>query len=196
MSENGTGYNEADSVKVKLLQGVVYSDDVAAWECLLRQEEEVCTFFAQLAISVEIDQGEGYAWLKQVEVGEEVPPNFPPRLFRRIPLSYDVTLLCVLLRERLLGFEKEQPDARKLVLTQDDLFALLESFFDTSGDEVRRKRDLQSVINRVVELGFLRQTEGGVNAMYEVRRILRAKIPVEVLEEIKEELKTHAERLA
>jgi len=95
-----------------------------------------------------------------------------------------------------VGLREEQPDARKLVLTQDDLFALLESFFDTSGDEVRRKRDLQSVINRVVELGFLRQTEGGVNAMYEVRRILRAKIPVEVLEEIKEELKTHAERLA
>jgi hypothetical protein len=196
MSDSGILYSEADAVKVKLLQGVIYSDDVAAWECLLRCKTELRSFFAQLAIGLEIDEAEGYAWLKQHEPGDDPPANFPPRLFRRVALSYDVTLLCVLLRERLLGFEKDQPDARTLVLNQEEIYGMLGAFLDTSGDEVRRKRELQSSINRVVELGFLRQVEGGSNPQYEVRRILRARIPVEVLAEIKEELKAHAERLA
>ena len=196
MNENGKTYSEADALKVKLLQGVVYSDEVAVWECLLRCETELRAFFGQLAIGVEIDKAEGYAWLTQHEPSDEAPPNFPPRLFRRVPLSYDVTMLCVLLRERRLSFEKDQPDARKLVMNTDELCAMLGAFLETSGDEVRKKRELQAVINRVVELGFLRQIETGANALYEVRRILRAKIPVEALAQIKEELKHHAERLA
>jgi hypothetical protein len=196
MSDLASGHHESDAVKVKLLQGVLYTDDLTAWECLLRHEESIRAFFLQLALDVEIDRGEGYAYLRQREPGTDVVPNFPPRLFRRIPLSYDVTLLCVLLRERLLGFEKEQPDARKLVLGQDDLFALLEGFSESRGDEVRRKRDFAAIVNRVVELGLLRQTESGANPAYEVRRILRAKIPVETLEQIKEELKARADRLA
>jgi hypothetical protein len=83
-----------------------------------------------------------------------------------------------------------------LVLGQDDLFALLENFFQSGGDEVRRKRDFAAIVNRAVEIGVLRQTESGTNPAYEVRRILRAKLPVETLDQIKEELKAYAERLA
>lgn len=189
-------YEEADAVKVKLLQGVLYADDIAAWECLLRNEDVIRDFFAPLAQEVEIDRGEGYAWLRQLDAGDDAPPHFPPRLFRRTPLSFDVTLLCVLLRERLLSFERAQADVTKLVLSRDDIFAMLESYLQMSGDEVRRQRDFGAIINRVVELGFLRAIEGGAAPQYEVRRILRAKIPIEVLEEVKEELKAHADRLA
>src|SRR5260221_514350 len=138
-------YHEADAVKVKLLHGVLYADDIAAWECLLRNEDPIRAFFAPLAQEVEIDRGEGYAWLRQVEAGDDAPPHFPPRLFRRTPLSFDVTLLCVLLRERLLSFERAQADMTKLVLSRDDLLAMLETFFDTSGDELRRRRDFRAV---------------------------------------------------
>ena len=196
MSEHEAAYGEADAIKVKLLQGVIYSDEVATWECLLRYEDPVRAFFAPLACEVEIDRAEGFAFLKQREPADEPPPNFPPRLFRRIPLSYEVTLLCVLLRERLLGFEKEQPDARKLMLAQEELFAMLDTFLEASGDEVRRKREHQAVIARVVELGFLRRLDAAAPPVYEVRRILRARVSVEVLAQIKEELKNHAERLA
>ena len=196
MSDEETFYTEADAVKVKLLQGIVYSDEVATWECLLRYEDELKAYFARIANDVEIDRAEGYAWLKQREPGEQPPANFPPRLFRRFTLSYEVTMLCVLLRERLASFEKDQPDARRLVLNQDDFFAMLAVFLDLSEDEVRRKRKLQSLINQVAELGFLKQIESGSSPAYEVRRILRAKISLEVLTRIKEELKNHAERLA
>src|SRR5205085_6472499 len=114
-------YDETDAVKVKLLQGVLYADDIAAWECLLRSEDVIRIFFAALAQEVEIDRGEGYAWLRQLDAGEDAPQHFPPRLFRRIPLSFDVTLLCVLLRERLLSFERVQADVTKLVLSRDDI---------------------------------------------------------------------------
>ena len=189
-------YHEADSVKVKLLQGVLYSDDVATWECLLRCEDEVATYFARIACDVEIDRAEGYAWLRQREPGEEPPDHFPPRLFRRVPISHEVTMLCVLLRERLFSFEKEQPDARKLVLSLEDFTSMLAVFLDLSEDEVRRQRRVQATVNQVVDLGFLKQVESGTNPRYEVRRILRAKISVEILEQIKEELKDHAQRLA
>jgi hypothetical protein len=76
-------YHEADAVKVKLLQGILYADDISAWECLLRNEEPVCAFFAPLALQVEIDRAEGYAWLRQLEAGDDAPANFPPLVVGR-----------------------------------------------------------------------------------------------------------------
>jgi hypothetical protein len=85
---------------VRLLQGVLYAEDIAAWDALLASEVELTNYFARIGLVVVIDRSEGLAYLKQV-ADEERTGGYErlPRLFRRTPLGYDATLLCVLLRD-------------------------------------------------------------------------------------------------
>ncbi len=65
-----------------------------------------------LGLELHIDEAEGYAFLRSVAEFEESPSPLP-RLVARRPLTFQMSLLLVLLRKKLLEL-----DTKKLV-TQD-----------------------------------------------------------------------------
>lgn len=140
-------------VIIKLLQGVVDSDD-RHWEMLLSNRTPVTDHFARLGIELVVDESEGYAFLRQAQGDEGDDHAGLPRLFRRVRLSYDVTLLCVLLRERLAHFDAHNTDSARLVLSHKELDEMTRAFFRERANEVRMMRNLDAVVNRVVEHGF------------------------------------------
>ena len=85
---------------VRLLQGVLYKDDESAWDILLANEFNLTVYFARIGLTLVIDRGEGLAYLQQFSE-DECTGGYErlPRLFRRTPLGYGATLLCVLLRD-------------------------------------------------------------------------------------------------
>src|SRR5215208_2511849 len=90
---------------IKLLQGVIYHDDTAAWNLLLAHQTPIQEYFARIGLVVYVDEADGFAFLRQPELESEEGSRIAlPRLIRRDRLSYHVTLLCVLLRERLDQF--------------------------------------------------------------------------------------------
>jgi hypothetical protein len=61
------------------------------------------------------------------------------------------------------------------VLTRDEIAELIRVFLPDSSNEARLLDQIETHINRVVELGFLRRLKaGGDAAGFEVRRILKA----------------------
>ena len=109
---------------------------------------------------------------------------------RRIPLSYEVSLLLVVLREALEEFDVQNTDNRKLFITNQELKDRIELFFEDKADKVKLLDRFDVYINSVENLGFIKQAD--VRSFdenvktYEVRRIIKAKINNEKLEEIKE----------
>jgi Domain of unknown function (DUF4194) len=92
------------SAIIRLMQGVVYRDsDEDTWLTLERLGAGVRDHFATIGVDVVVDNAEGYAYLRSrpEEDGEEALP----RLVRRRALTYNVSLLLVLLRKRLVEFE-------------------------------------------------------------------------------------------
>ena len=104
-------FREMGIPAVRLMQGVLYAEDEAAWEVLLSYELDIADYFARVGLSLVIDRAEGLAYLRQLG-DEERMSGYErlPRLFRRTPLGYDATLLCVLLREEYRRFEDEGLD--------------------------------------------------------------------------------------
>ena len=170
---------------LKLLQGPIYSDDGAVWELLLSHRMGVSRHFAEMGLELHLHEAEGFAFLRQQEPSESQEGPALPRLIRRIPLSYEVTLGCVLLRERLLQFENSQLDVNRLILPIDELREMLRPYFRDSTNEIKLQGRLDQTIERLAKFGFLKELKNEGTAQYEVRRLIKAKLNVETLLEIK-----------
>lgn len=177
-------------VLIRLLQGIVYHDDQDTWDLLLRHQPEIRAYFKTIGGVLYLREADGYAFLRQddTEATEHLP-----RLVRRQALNYPTTLLCVLLRERLLQHDTSAIDSPRLVVTREDLHEAMRPFFREHADETRYLRRIDSAISRVRTMGFLTPLQGTREELFEVRRILKDHLTADRLAEIKHALETHAD---
>ena len=176
---------------IMLMREVVYREVPAhelVWETLQRHRAPVADHFAAIGIDVIVDEAEGYAFLRTREPEESETPL--PRLVRRRSLTYNVSLMLVLLRKRMVEFEATSGDG-KLVLTRDQLIETLRVFQASSSNEARIVDQADRTIAQVAELGFLRELRGQPGA-WEVRRILKAYIDAQTLSDFAARLALYA----
>lgn len=177
---------------IRLMQGVVYKEsDESTWQALGRFGPAVRDHFATIGLDVVIDDNEGFAYLVSRPDQEGEDPS--PRLVRRRALTYQVSLLLVLLRKRLIEFETSSSDAR-LVLTTDQLVDLLRVFGTESTNEARLVDQAETTIRKAAELGFLRPLRGQRD-QWEVRRILKAYVDAQTMSDFAGKLREYAGKL-
>ncbi len=189
------------SLAIHLLKGVIYRDaDERQWGTLLDLQARVRGYMAILGLELVLDEAEGYAFLKsRTDPGEDEAAPRLPRLVARRPLSFPVSLLLALLRKKLAEFDANGSDTR-LVLSRDDMVELVRVFLPERSNEARLIDQIETHINRVVDLGFLRRLKPGsgtssLPASFEVRRILKAFVDAQWLAEFDARLAVYRERL-
>ena len=174
---------------IRLMQGVIYrTSDEDTWLTLERLGAGVRDHFAAIGVDVVVDDAEGYAYLRSrpEEDGEEALP----RLVRRRALTYNVSLLLVLLRKRLVEFETGGGEGR-LVLSADQIVEMLRLFQAESTNDARVVDQAETTIKKAAELGFLRQLRGQRDH-WEVRRILKAYVDAQTLSDFAAKLREYA----
>lgn len=208
------------AVVLKLLRGVLYFDD-KEWDPLLTNQTPVRHHFESIGLALRIDEGEGFAYLEQPDLSDEAaageigttgidatgidPSKIDqygggpalPRLVNRTRMTYEATLLSVLLREELLNFDAREPDLERLILSKSQIQEMIQHFFPEQADMTRVVRKIDSVIGQVVKVGFLRPLKkseaAGEDDLYEVRRIIKAKISADTLVDIRNKLMAHVQ---
>ena len=175
---------------VRLLQGVVYHDDEANWDRILKHRSTIEGYFGRIGLLLTIDEPDGYAFLRQAEQ-DELPREYEavPRLSRNVPLSYGASVLCVLLREELRRFEEEEVHHERCVLTAADLFDQWKLFFPTEADEVKQRREMERNLRSLESLKFVRQISTDPDE-WEIRRVLKARVSAADLENLREQYLT------
>jgi hypothetical protein len=174
---------------ITLMRGVVYREtNEDAWTALDRHASAVRDHFDTIGVEVVVDETEGYAYLRSHADDEEGEPL--PRLVNRRRLTYNVSLLLVLLRKRLLEFETTGGEG-KLVLSREQVVEMLRLFLADSTNEARVVDQVDRTISKVVELGFLRALRGQQHH-YEVRRILKAYVDAQTLSDFAGKLEEYA----
>jgi hypothetical protein len=177
------------SAIIRLMQGVVYREsDEDTWLTVERLGAGVRDHFAAIGVDVVVDDAEGYAYLRSRP--EEDGDEALPRLVRRRALTYNVSLLLVLLRKRLVEFETTGGEGR-LVLTTDQIVEMLRLFQAESTNDARIADQAETTIKKAAELGFLRQLRGQRDH-WEVRRILKAYVDAQTLSEFAAKLQEYA----
>lgn len=177
------------SAIIRLMQGVVYREtDEDSWLTLERQGAGVRDHFATIGVDVVVDDVEGYAYLRSRPVADD--SEALPRLVYRRSLTYNVSLLLVLLRKRLVEFETSGSEG-KLVLNSNQLVEMLRVFSANSTNEARVVDAAESTIRKAADFGFLRPLRGQSDH-WEVRRILKAYVDAETLSDFAGKLHEYA----
>lgn len=227
---------EWGAVCVKLLQGPIYrtSSQDEIWNLLKTYFSDVNDYFSKIGVRVFIDDGDGYAFLKQILAGNgdddagpgagdsaetgngdagdtsddgengDISADFSdqdykrllklPRLIKNYPLSMELSLLCVILREALDQFDTSEDASSMLVMNEKEIKDRLVTFLPEKSDQTKVYAKIDEYLNKLVDLTFLREIKKEENAdlkkdrQFEVRRIIRAKVNAEFLEEFKRKL--------
>ncbi|MCO6048061.1 DUF4194 domain-containing protein [Aeoliella sp. ICT_H6.2] len=186
-------FDELGVPAVRLLQGVLYADDILAWDTLLARESDLVTYFAKIGLMLIVDRNEGMAYLKQLDDDHRTGGyERLPRLFRRTSLGYAATLLCVLLRDEYRRFEDEDLDNERCVVDVNALLEEWKQFFPYEQDEVRLRKQLLASLASMEKMKFVRKF-GGTSDAWEVCRLLKARLPLEELESLRDRLLAAAE---
>ena len=166
---------------IPLLKGVIYQEnDPPLWGRLVALDAKVRDYVRVLDLELVLDEAEGYAFLRSRETDESEPGKSAastPRLFPRRQLSFPVSLLLALLRKKLAVFDATGGEAR-LILSRDEIVEITRVFLPASSNETRLTDQIESHLNKIAELGFIRKlkTSSAISQTgnYEVRRILKA----------------------
>jgi hypothetical protein len=195
---------DLSSLVVPLLKGVLYrEDDAAQWGALLQLQARVRDYVAVVALELVVDEVEGYAFVRAQPQADDGAPKLP-RLVRRQPLSFQVSLLLALLRKKLAEFDASGGDTR-LILTRSAVVELVRVFLPAGSNESRLIDQIDTQLNKVIELGFVRrlkaQPDGGSarstqEPVFEVRRILKAFVDAQWLADFDQRLAAYQMQLA
>ncbi len=193
---NNSLYNNTSTVEkdpqltpvlVNLLKGILYRDTHPnIWSGLEQLEPQVRDQLDILGLNLLIDDSEGYAFVQQ-KIAENDATDIP-RLIQRRPLSYPVSLLCVLLRKRLAESDHSGEDV-KVVITRDEIANLLQVFLPEHANEAKILDQIDSHIRKVTELGFLKKLKEQDH--YEIRRILKSLVDADWLTDLNAKLEAY-----
>ncbi len=176
---------------IHLMRGVVYREEAEdLWSALARQHGTIRDHFGAIGVDVVVNDAEGFAYLRSREATDGEDPL--PRLVRRRTLTYQLSLLLVLLRKRMVEFEAAGAEG-KLVLSRDQIVDTVRLFLAESTDEAKVMDQIDTTIRRAEELDFLRRLRGESDH-FEVRRILKAYVDAQTLSGFADKLDEYAGR--
>ncbi|MBX9669684.1 MAG: DUF4194 domain-containing protein [Candidatus Obscuribacterales bacterium] len=188
---------ELSSLMIALLKGVIYKEsDEHLWNALVQMQVKARDYAAVLNLELVLDESEGYAFFRSSIDQSESDTTRRPRLMVRRQLSFPLSLLLALLRKKLVEFDARGGDTQ-LVLSREEIVDLVKVFHPDGTNETRIFKQVDAQINKVIELGFLRELKTSLakEKLFEVRRILKAFVDAQWLSSFDEKMAQYKDRL-
>ena len=189
--EENTHQPNISPVIIHLLKGILFRNQhPLLWNDLLELQSQVLDYVKVIGLNLEIDDNEGYAWLTQtIPDAEDKDPL--PRLIARRPLSYPISLLCVLLRKKMAEADSSGAEIR-VIVSRDELVNTMLVFMPDKSNEAQIAASINATINKVLELGFLRKLKND-NENLEIQRIIIALVDADWTADFNQKLQTYKE---
>ena len=181
------------SIVVKLLKGPVEYVEKSAWEKLLQYKVELIIFLQQLGLTLVLDEQDGYAFVKHALSEDE--EAYVSWIHRR-SFSYEESIMLVLLREMMAEFEISDTSSRELIKKRREIKEYAELFFKEGASRIRFLKDIDRLVDKVEENGFLQKIENHElidEQKFRIRKIIKAKVDSDVLEQFQQQLLAHLE---
>lgn len=179
-------------VFVKLLKGPLEYLEKSTWEKLVQYRAELTAFLQQLGLTLVLDEQDGYAYIKH-SVTEEDTTGVS--WAQRRSLTYDESVMLVLLRDMMAEFEVGEATHRELIKKRREIKEYAELFFKENASRVKMLKDIDRLIDRAEENGFLERSENhdvSDEQKFRIKKIIKARVDSEILEDFKQQLTAHA----
>ena len=180
------------AVVIALCKGMIDREaDSKLWQSLLNMQVAVSEYVEVLGLTLILDEAEGYAFLRAREYGAE--DDKLPRLIARRQLSFHVSLLLALLREKMAESDASGGEAR-VIVSRDDVLEMIRIFLPEGSNEVRLIDQVDTYINQIVKMGFMRKLKGSEQT-FELHRIIKSFVDAQWLSEFEQRLAEYRKQL-
>lgn len=179
------------TVFIKLLKGPVDYTDKSTWGKLIQYKAELPKFLDQMGLRLILDEDDGYAYLKQMS--QEDDENAGAWIIRRA-LTYEESIMLILLREMMAEFETSESVSRELIKKRREIKEYAELFFKENASRVKFSKEIDRLIDKSEEYGFLFLVEDHEiwdEQRFKIKKIIKAKIDSEELESFTTQLNHH-----
>lgn len=179
-------------VFIKLLKGPVEYLEKASWEKLVQYKTELSSFLLQLGLTLVLDEQDGYAYVRHSASGDD---NEGISWIQRRSITYEESIMLVLLRDMMAEFEVGEVTTRELVKKRREIKEYAELFFKENASRVKMLKEIDRLIDKTEENGFLERSENNDIAdeqKFRIKKVIKARVDNEVLEDFKQQLSDHA----
>jgi len=187
---------------VRLLQGPLFEDDnKEIFEALRLWNKEINSYFNIIGLKLFYSDEIDYAYLQQIEDEDGNVIDNLNRLLKRHPLTYEVSLILIILREELDKFELENFNTENLILKESEIADLVAPFYQNKIDKVKYNDMIATNLNYISNISLIKRINTSSDNIqisndreYIIRNIIRAKVDANFLKEFKEELEANEEK--
>lgn len=179
---------------VALMRGVVYSDrDPKLWNAILNFRSAIRDYVRVIGLELFVEEGDGYAFLRQMSRDEDDLPEDerPAQLVPRRALGFPLTMLCVLMRKKLLESDVSG-DSPRVIVERAELHEMMRVYMPPRVNEAKTQEEIDATIAKAAEFGFLRELTGQTHN-FEIRRVIKALFTAEWLTTIDQRLAEYRE---
>ncbi|MDE2421350.1 MAG: DUF3375 family protein [Gammaproteobacteria bacterium] len=149
--------------------------------------EGIQDYIGKIGLELIIKKDEGFAFVKQLEDSEGNTLG----LISRRQIGFEASIVLVVLRHSLEEFDSNpaQYQASEKFMTNLQIREELELFLQEGYNRLKFKKDLDNYIKTVEDLGYLKKVaEKDLEKTYQIQRIIKEKISLDILQEFKEKL--------
>lgn len=176
---------------VRLLKGPVEATDTNAWEEILNYQSEINKYLMNIGIELIVKRDEGFAYIKQIVDDDDRTTGLIPRQ----QLGFEISVILIILRQMLEEFDSNMDElyATERFVSADELKERIEIFLPERFNRVKLLSEIDTYINRIVSLGYLKLIKRDNVNTYQIHRIIKEKVTLDKLQEFKDKLQEYVE---
>ena len=150
------------------------------WKDILLYQSEIQEYLSVIGLELIIKKDEGFAFVKQV-----VYDDSTMNLVTRRLLGFEVSIVVIVLRQLLEDYDSNPTETQSLdrIITANEIKDEVRLFLPENYNKVKLEKDLDTYIQRVVELGYLKEVK---------RNGIKEKVTIEDLDLFKKKIEEYA----
>ena len=161
------------------------------WEDIINYQIEIQEYLAVIGLELILKKDEGFAFVKQIVFDDDATLN----LVSRRQLGFEVSVIVIVLRQVLEDYDSNPTETQSVdrIITNNEIKDEVRLFLPQNFNKVKLEKDLDTYIQKVVDLGFLKEVKRNNDEIrYKIHRIIKEKVTLEDLDEFKKKLDDYA----
>ncbi|MBE6321452.1 MAG: DUF4194 domain-containing protein [Bacteroidales bacterium] len=161
------------------------------WEDIINYQVEIQDYLAVIGLELILKKDEGFAFVKQIVFDDDTTLN----LVSRRQLGFEVSIVVIVLRQLLEDYDNNPIETQSLdrIIAGNEIKDEVRLFLPQDFNRVKLEKELDTYIQRVVDLGFLKEVKrNGDEVRYKIHRIIKEKVTLEDLDAFKKKLEEYA----
>lgn len=161
------------------------------WDDIINYQVEIQDYLAVIGLELILKKDEGFAFVKQIVFDDDTTLN----LVSRRQLGFEVSIVVIVLRQILEDYDNNPVETQSTdrIITSNEIKDEVRLFLPHNYNKVKLEKDLDTYIQRVAELGFLKEVKRNNDEVrYKIHRIIKEKVTLEDLDTFKKKLEEYA----